>query len=86
MSISKRSTEVNVKPTPEELRERYRRHRRFVRIGQVLMLIGLLVAVQHWLAHLGIYGAQPPGWIDLVAGYPIAAVLILIGAMTAGNK
>lgn len=85
-AASKRSTHVEVKPTPEQARERYRRHRRFVRIGQVIMLIGFLIAFQHWLAHLGVFGAQPPGWIDLVAGYPMGVLILALGAVVAGRK
>ncbi|MFF9565647.1 hypothetical protein ACF1AJ_20030 [Leifsonia sp. NPDC014704] len=82
----RRSTHEDVKPTPEQLRARYLRKRRFLRIGQGLMAIGLIVGLQHWLAHLGVFGAQPPGWVDLAAGYPLAAVLLVGGAITAGQK
>lgn len=84
--LAKRSTHIDVKPTPEELRQRYLHHRRMVRLGQVMMAIGFLVAVQHWLAHLGAFGAQPPGWVDLAAGYPMAALILLVGAIVAGQK
>lgn len=79
----RRSTYEDAKPTFEQLRARYLRKRRFLRIGMVIMAVGVLVGLQHWLAHAGVFGAQPPGWVDLVAGYPIAAVLIVGGALTA---
>ena len=82
----RRSTHEEAKPTPEQLRARYLRKRRFLRVGQLIMLIGFLVGLQHWLAHLGVFGTQPPGWVDLAAGYPMAAALILAGAITAGQK
>lgn len=74
--------------TAEELaRKAYWRKRRFVRIGQALMLAGVLVAVVHWLAHIEVFGPQqPPLWLDLVAGYPMGGVLLMVGAIVAGRK
>ncbi|MBI5161225.1 MAG: hypothetical protein HY996_07420 [Micrococcales bacterium] len=64
----------------------WRRRRTRVRLGQVVMLIGAAVAAVHWLAHLGAFGdEQPPGWVDLVAGYPAGAVLVVIGAVIASS-
>ncbi len=49
--------------------------------------IGAAVALVHWLAHLEIFGpGQPPGWLDLVAGYPTGVLLIITGAIFAGRK
>lgn len=72
----------------EELaRMKYWRKRRFVRIGQVIMLAGALVAVVHWLAHIEAFGpVQPPLWLDLVAGYPMGGILLIVGAIVAGKK
>ncbi|MGY4544471.1 hypothetical protein ACVWY0_004416 [Arthrobacter sp. UYNi723] len=64
---------------------RYRRHRRFVRIGQVLMAAGALVAISHWIAHLAATGQGPSITQDIFIGYPTGAVLILIGAILAGR-
>jgi hypothetical protein len=66
-------------------RRKYLRKRRLTRIGIALMVVGGVMAVVHWLAHLGTFGGQPPGIVDLVAGYPMAAVLFLAGAITAGQ-
>lgn len=78
------------KPTlsAEELaRKKYWRRRRFVRIGQALMLAGGLVALIHWLSHIEAFGPQqPPLWLDLVAGYPMGGVLLVVGAIVAGRK
>ncbi len=81
-----KSRSQEAKPTPEELQRRYLRKRRFLRIGQAVMLIGALVAVNHWLAHTGLYGEQPAFWLDWVAGYPMGGLLIVAGAMLAGHK
>jgi hypothetical protein len=51
------------------------------------MIAGALVAATHWLAHLDVFGAgQPPGWLDLVAGYPTGLLLLIAGAILAGRK
>lgn len=74
--------------SPEELaRKKYWRKRRFVRIGQGLMLAGVLVAVVHWLAHIEAFGPQQPAlWLDLVAGYPMGGVLLIAGGIIAGRE
>ena len=79
-------------PAPTEAERRdaerlkaYLRKRRLVRLGQVLMALGAAVAVVHWLAHIGTFGGQPSGVVDLVAGYPVAAVIFLVGAIFAGQ-
>ncbi|WP_010204900.1 hypothetical protein [Salinibacterium sp. PAMC 21357] len=62
-------------------------HRRIVHIGQAVMLAGVLVAASHWLAHLEAFGpGQPPGWLDLAAGYPMGATLLIVGGMLAGRR
>lgn len=63
----------------------YRRHRRLVRIGQVLMAAGALVAISHWIAHLAPTGQGPSITEDIFIGYPTGGVLILIGAVIAGR-
>jgi hypothetical protein len=74
--------------TPEEeAQKKYRRGRVYVRTGQAIMAGGAIVAIVHWLAHLEAFGpGQPSGWIDIVAGYPMGAVLLMVGAMVAGQK
>lgn len=64
----------------------YRRHRRLVRIGQLLMVVGALVAIIHWIAHLAPAGQGPSLALDIYAGYPAGGVLILIGAILAGRS
>ena len=64
----------------------YRRHRRFVRLGQLLMVLGTAILIVHWLAHLEAFGpAQPEGWIDLAAGYLMGALLLIAGGILAGR-
>ncbi|OZB82468.1 hypothetical protein [Microbacterium sp. 13-71-7] len=75
------------RPVPNDQAARWRRHRRIVLIGKIIMGIGAAVALVHWLAHLEIFGpGQPPGWLDLVAGYPTGVLLIIAGAIFAGRK
>lgn len=67
--------------------DRYRHHRRLVRSGQAILLLGALVLVTHWLAHVGVFGpSQPPGWTELFAGYPMGAFMLIAGAILAGRR
>jgi len=68
-----------------ERREQSRRKHRLTRIGQVLMAVGALVGLTHWLAHLGAFGGQPSSLVDLLLGYPTAGLLILVGVVAAGQ-
>ncbi|WP_241980127.1 hypothetical protein [Cryobacterium glaciale] len=78
---------VSTLSVEEMARKAYWRKRRFVRIGQVLMLAGVLVALVHWLAHLEAFGpGQPAGWLDLAVGYPMGGILLIVGAIVAGKK
>lgn len=76
--------------SPSEKEEKARRvrlrKRRFLRIGQVVMLVGFLVALSHWLGHVGMFGPQPSLLWDVIAGYPTGAGLLIVGAITAGQK
>lgn len=69
-------------PTPEDPQALWRRHRRLVRLGQALMLVGVLVGLVHMLLHVA---GSPSGWSDLTVGYPTAGLLVLAGAMLAGR-
>lgn len=60
----------------------WQRHRRLVRLGQLLLAVGGLVMVVHLVMHLS---GSPSGWTDLTVGYPTGAVLALIGAVLAGR-
>lgn len=89
-SPQKKKSNQNTEALPasvSEARRKYRRGRIYVRTGQVLMLAGVLIAIVHWLAHIEAFGpGQPPGWLDLVAGYPMGGVLLIAGAIIAGQK
>ena len=83
----KTTKKKKTKPELNEAQRKYRRRQKFLRTGQALMVIGALVAITHWLAHLEAFGpGQPPGWLDLVAGYPTGAVFIVVGAILASKK
>lgn len=51
-------------------------------LSKALMVLGLLVAVQHLMAHLG-WRPLPVsmGWQDLLVGYPMGALPFLAGAV-----
>lgn len=71
----------------EAARRQHRRKRMLVRAGQVLMVVGVLLALEHVAAHLGIFGGQqPPLLIDLLLGWPLAGVLVILGALLAGQR
>ena len=67
----------NDKPSEDPVRS-YRSHRRFVRIGQVLMAV--LVAISHWIAHRTLQ-AGAHHYRRHFIGYPTGALLIMIGAI-----
>lgn len=47
-----------------------------------LMLLGVLVAAQHLLAHGGLRVIPlSMGWQDILIGYPTAGLVFLVGAM-----
>jgi hypothetical protein len=50
-------------------------------------LVGLAIAigVSHWLAHLGLWRFASPGVMDLTAGYPMALLLGIAGAIVLGR-
>lgn len=69
----------------DQRRSASRRRRRLVRSGQILMAVGVVILVIHWLGHLGAFGGQPSSLADLLVGYPAGAVVFLIGAVLAGQ-
>ena len=58
--------------------EAYRRRRAF---GWSLVVLGAVVGVQHLLSHMGFFTIISRGWDDLVAGYPLAVLLAIGGAI-----
>lgn len=60
----------------------YRRYRRLVRLGQVLFGVGGIIAAVHLVMHLT---GSPSGLTDLAAGYPMAGLIFIVGAVLAGQ-
>jgi len=50
-------------------------------IGWVLVGLGVVMGVSHWFTHLGAWDFASQGIEDLVAGYPMAALLAIGGAV-----
>ncbi len=50
-------------------------------LGWPLVVLGVAVAVQHLIHHMGFWTLISPGWDDIVAGYPLAGVLGVAGAI-----
>ncbi|MCI4658442.1 hypothetical protein [Cryobacterium zhongshanensis] len=64
-----------------------RQRRLFLRSGQLLMIVGVLIAVAHWLGHLDpVTATHPPVWVELLVNYPVAAVVVIIGANLSSHK
>lgn len=61
-----------------------RRWRRL--LGVTVLILGAAIGVSHWLAHVGIFGQQPPSWMDLAIGYPTAALLLAAGGIILGQR
>lgn len=54
--------------------------------GWALVGLGVLVLVTHWLAHLGIRPIPlTMGWQDVLIGYPMGGVLLVIAAIILGQ-
>ena len=58
--------------------EAYQRRRVF---GWTLVILAVLVGVQHLASHMGFFTLISRGWDDLAAGYPLAALLGIGGAI-----
>jgi hypothetical protein len=50
-------------------------------LGWVLVGLGVVVFVQHLVSHAGFFTLVSPGVDDLIAGYPLAGLLALAGAI-----
>lgn len=80
---------VTVPATAEKARayRDYRRRERLRKIGFVLIVLGIALALEHAAAHLGAFGrAQPSALIDLTLGWPLAAVIVIVGMIMAGQR
>jgi hypothetical protein len=89
--VRRRSTAPQSLPSPsvvarEVAQRRYRHRRQMIRVGQVIMLAAVLLALEHVGAHLGAFGGQPSIVVDLVAGWPLAGLMFIVGAMFAGQR
>lgn len=75
------------RPWPRKRMDEYTRRRFYLRIGQVIMAAGGIMAIVHWLTHLEAFGPeQPPLWLDLAVGYPMAMLLLVLGGVVASRK
>ncbi len=50
-------------------------------LGWSLVALGVVVGLQHLVAHLGFFNVISPGVDDIVAGYPLAGLLGIAGAI-----
>lgn len=74
----------------EVLRHHYQRRRRQKLWGWVAIGVAALVALNHFLEHVDTLAllnpVLSPSWQDVVAGYPVAIVLVLAGVMLLGQS
>jgi hypothetical protein len=82
---TRRPAPTAVEREAAEAARTYRKKRRLIRTGQVLMMVGVIVGAVHVLAHLEVFGGQPSALVDVVAGYPAAGALFVLGAILAGQ-
>lgn len=90
MRRNRRQHETAPHLTAAEARQEARRaqlirQRKLIRRGQVLMGVGGLVGLMHLLTHFEVFGGQPSGLVDLLVGYPMAGLLLVGGAILAGQ-
>lgn len=83
MSPIRRVRPSRFPPQPSPFTAAYRRVRRRRAVGWVLVGIGLVMAVVHMVAHLGRLSLV--GYQDLLAGYPMAAILVVGGTVLVGS-
>jgi hypothetical protein len=50
-------------------------------LGWSLVALAVVVGVQHFISHLGVFTLISPGVDDLVAGYPLAGLLGIAGVI-----
>lgn len=54
-------------------------------LGWGLVGLGILIGASHWLSHIQLWGFAAQGVMDLVAGYPMALLLVVAGAIVLGR-
>lgn len=50
-------------------------------LGWSLVALAVVVFLQHLVSHFGVFTLVSEGWDDLIAGYPLAGVLALVGIL-----
>ncbi len=65
----------------EKRRHAMRSYRTRRVVGWSLVVVAVIVGVTHFLEHLGVFAFASPGVEDLVAGYPLAALLGVAGSI-----
>jgi hypothetical protein len=56
-------------------------YRRGRALGWILVGLGVVVFLQHLVSHTGFFTLVSPGVDDIIAGYPLAGLLALAGAI-----
>lgn len=81
--VSARARQTRIQQSEAARRRSSARTLRFRRsAGWTLCAAGVLIGASHLLAHMGVWSFASPGVMDLLAGYPVAALLVLLGVIT----
>lgn len=64
-----------------DLAHRHRRHMQ----AYALYGVAVVIAIGHFFEHANVFHLMSPGLEDLLIGWPIAALLALVGAMRYGT-
>lgn len=77
-----RATQSSQQRSDDRKKITMRRYRLTRAGGWTLVGLAIVVGVSHWLTHLGVWGFASQGLMDLMAGYPMAGMLGVLGAIT----
>ena len=76
-----RQTQASQKEAEAKRQISLRAYRARRMAGWTFVALAVVVGVSHWLAHLGVWSFASLGVMDLVAGYPLALLLGVAGAI-----
>jgi hypothetical protein len=76
-----RQTQVEQREAEKRKQITLRQYRMRRAAGWSLVGLGVLIGVTHWLTHLQVIPVPSQGVADLVAGYPMAALIVIAGSI-----
>jgi hypothetical protein len=79
--VHARETQGAQRRAEERRKVSYRAHALRRVAGWSLVGLGVMVGASHWLAHIQVWRFASQGVMDVVAGYPMAVALGMVGAI-----